>query len=287
MKLMIHAGLHKTATTTFQAICKRYAAEMLAEKVCFPRVEQRGGHSWTIWELARGNPGPCTQWMRDCSALVGTDGIAILSAEDLENCLIDVRTAQRLEDIAWRNGATSIEWFFVRREGRAYLESVYAEMSKHGAAFDFGRFAAAADTLGYTCCPSPTYNFLFFTKPERYIDDVRASVRGGATLLDFEAFCDPFPGHVLLSRCVSTGLVETMRQDYVQQPYWENRRSRVATIEFRNTCNFLGISLDGVSRGMRVLLFGLLSPLICRRMWNYSRHVKRMRTRNEIAQSRS
>jgi len=280
MKLMIHAGLHKTATTTFQAICNRYADDMLAENVCFPRVEQRGGHNWTIWELTRGNPRPCEAWMRECSSRVGKDGIAILSAEDLENCLIDVRTAQRLEDIALRNGATKIEWFFVRRESQACIESTYAEMSKHGASFDFGQFAAAAENLGYTCCPSTTYNFLFFMKPERYIDDFRTCVRGGVTLVDFELFRDPFPGHVLLSPCLSTSLVETMRHDYARHNVWENRRSGVAAIEFRTTCNFLGINLDGVSRGMRVVLFGLLSPLIGRRMWNYARHIKRMRTRN-------
>lgn len=283
MNLMIHAGLHKTATTTFQAICTRYADDMLAEKVCFPRVEQRGGHNWTIWELARGNPLPCEAWMGECSSLVGAEGTAILSAEDLENCLIDIRTAQRLEDIARKNGVTKIEWCFVRRESRAYLESAYAEMSKHGASFDFGHFAAAAENLGFTCCPSPTYNFLFFTKPERYIDDFRACVRGGVRLLDFEAFCDPFPGHVLLAPCLSASLVETMRQDYAQHTHWENRRSRVAAVEFRATCNFLGINLDGVSRGTRAVLFGLLSPLICRRMWNYSRHIKRMRTRKDSA----
>lgn len=281
MKLMIHAGLHKTATTTFQAICNRYADDMLAEKVCFPRVERRGGHNWTIWELTRGNPRPCEAWMRECLSLVGEEGAAILSAEDLENCLIDIRTAQRLEDIARDNGATKIEWFFVRRESQAYLESAYAEMSKHGASFDFGQFAAAAENLGFTCCPSPTYNFLFFTKPERYIDGFRNYVRGDVTLLDFAVFRSPFPGHALLAPCLSSRLMETISQDYAQRTYWENRRSRVAAVEFRSTCNFLGINLDGVSRSMRVLLFGLLCPLVFRRMWNYSRHVTRMRLLRE------
>lgn len=281
MKLLIHAGLHKTATTTFQRICNRHADGMLVENVCFPKVDRREGHNWMIWELTRGNPGPCEDWMQECSSLLGRDGTAILSAEDLENCLLDVRTAQRLEDIALRNGATTIEWFFVRRESQAYLQSTYAEMSKHGASFDFAQFAAAAESLGFTCCPSPTYNFLLFNEPERFVDDFRSSVRGGVTLVDFDAFVDPFPGHVLLSSCLPASLLEAMREDYAKHRHWENRRSHIAAIEFRHTCNFLGIGLGTASRVTRFLLFIILSPLIFRRMRNYSRYIKRMQTRND------
>ena len=132
MKLIVHAGTHKTATTSFQRLCYNNFENLIASRVLYPKYRNWKQHSYLAWQFQRQNQPVISDFFHEVKNAIEAFGCekAILSGEDFENSLIDHTMANNLENTARLAGFNEIEWVFVRRQPSQYLQAIYGELSK-------------------------------------------------------------------------------------------------------------------------------------------------------------
>src|SRR5689334_4845102 len=129
MLLIIHAGLHKTASTFLQALLCRYGLRLHEAGVYFePDGSMLANHS-TAWHVRLGNPIGIREHVR--LAVSRGRRAMMLSSEDFETMIFDHRSALLTEEAARDAGATQVEWHFCLRDPGEYFASQYAQLSNH------------------------------------------------------------------------------------------------------------------------------------------------------------
>ncbi|HVY52737.1 MAG TPA: hypothetical protein VHA07_14400 [Devosia sp.] len=138
MRLVIHAGLHKTASTYLQHVLVLNRQALRARNVYFePDAHMLANHG-TAWMTLLDNVEHVAAHIR-LAARAGYDA-AILSSEDFETLIFDHERARSVVQAARQAGAVEIEWHFCLRDPGDYFASLYAQLSKlafveYGAAF--------------------------------------------------------------------------------------------------------------------------------------------------------
>jgi len=253
MRLIIHAGLHKTASTYLQAILHRNMRMLHGAGVYFqPDHEMPANHS-TAWHALLGNPIGVREHVRN--AMSRGLKTMILSSEDFEMMIFNHPSARLAEDAAREAGATEIEWHFCLRDPGEYFASQYAQMAHHV----FVDFVAMFDTV------MRNGRFLVLNRPrwqprawdhcfdyETHLTAFAEAVSGTLHLHDFR-IADPFPGHGILRDAVG----RTLPYDLPTRADALNRRSSPEEVEA-----LLATKLDdaaaaaGVSDTTRQFLLG-------------------------------
>ncbi|HZY67565.1 MAG TPA: hypothetical protein VFE52_03210 [Devosia sp.] len=195
MRLIIHAGTHKTASTFLQHVLVLNAGLLAAKGIyAQPDAKMTGNHgtAWmTLLEDYRHVGAHVTEATRQGRSSV------LLSSEDFETLIFDGRRARLVEQAARDAGAGSVEWAFCLREPGSYFSSLMAQLSKTGFV-DFlgalastlrdGRLRVFRERKRY-----PLYwDFCF--DYEAHLTAFASAVTGEVRVHDF-ADGSPFPGH--------------------------------------------------------------------------------------------
>lgn len=202
MLLVIHAGLHKSASTFLQHVLCLNRDLLTSRDVYFEPDKLMQGSHGTAWMTLRDNFRHIEAHLWQARRL-GRDK-AILSSEDFETLIFDFRRAQEVERAARSAGVTEIEWHFCLRDPGDYFASQYAELSKSsftdyltllmGALRD-GRMHVAREARQL-----PVYwDFCF--DYETYLTTFAGAISGKVVLHDFRDKT-PFPGHGVIDRLI-------------------------------------------------------------------------------------
>jgi len=129
MKLIVHMGLHKTASTYFQhALNDNHAALAKAGVFYAPQAGYPAHHS-TAWRLLSGDPDSLIDMID--FARGGGCRTVILSSEDLEGALFDQRPIDAIHKAARLCDVQSVEWHAVLRDPGECFASLFHQLQHH------------------------------------------------------------------------------------------------------------------------------------------------------------
>lgn len=139
MRLIVHMGFHKTASTHLQDLMNRNCARMAGRGVWYEPEPGYPAHHGTANPLLVGDTAGF-ETMIDNARAAGCHTM-IFSSENLESLVFNEAVAALLEQTAADKGVTAIEWHAVIREPGAYFESIHPQLSWHTYADGLHMFA--------------------------------------------------------------------------------------------------------------------------------------------------
>ena len=242
MRLVIHAGPRKTATTSFQRGCDLARSAGVLQQVLYPRLRVEGRpvfqHSPLLWALQVGRHEAVLSALRimhqeACEA--GCKAV-LMSGEDFENFLIDEVNHRHFEQLALQAGFHAPEWIWVERDPVDRLESVYSEAAKHGLVASIQAWTASVRRTGWFAMSTETCHSLMVIDLRRCLPSFVDRTLGSVQLIPFESFVATQPvGSDLLMRCFGSQWLQASEPD--------NVRLRPEQIERRYLASFLNSGL--------------------------------------------
>lgn len=129
MRLIVHMGFHKTASTYLQELMNRNCDRLAERGIWYERQPTYAAHHDIANPLLNGDGAPFAAMLGNARA-AGMHTV-IFSSENLEALPFTPQIAALLEDIAAEAGIADIEWHAVIREPGAYFESLHSQLSWH------------------------------------------------------------------------------------------------------------------------------------------------------------
>lgn len=199
MRLIVHMGFHKTASTHLQALMNANSERLADRGVWYERQPGYPAHHNVAHALMTGDSAPLEAMFAD--ALGGGADTMILSSEDLECALFNPAVPELIEQVAAAHGIGPIEWHAALREPGAYFESLYAQLSWHSFADAFHMFSEVMKK-GVLFMPEP-FSGEYATPYWFYCFDYRpflaAFAAAGREVVTYDyADNQPYPGWRLL-----------------------------------------------------------------------------------------
>ena len=151
MKIILHAGTHKTGTTSFQTALRRYAGRLRATGsavLVTPRQANAG-------DAGKFDPG----WLRAQADAARADGMARLV---LSHEVISTLSAEALSALLAALGGTEFRYVVAFRHWSSFLPSRWRQSCKRRDAQSFQRFLARLDAW-----PAEAHPFDFAAIPAR------------------------------------------------------------------------------------------------------------------------
>lgn len=232
LELIVHCGLHKTATTTFQKICADNRKVLAESAVLYPHYDEMPQHSRLMHKIQAEGVEAFGDFLRACveehDAIIET---VVLSGEDFENCLIDIETAIGIESEAYQIGFEKITWLFVNRPMDRYLDSLYSEMSKHGVVLDKSVMLRAANERGSFFVSTRDFNYMFALDFWRHEKKFSKRVSGTTISISMEEFTEGFSGKVFFQSILSPEQFATFENAAILSEEKLNERLSSESIE--------------------------------------------------------
>lgn len=246
MKLVVHAGTHKTASSTFQAVLTACRDELVKSGVIYPDIRGWPQHSRLAWLLQAGEEEQLSALLGDCVAQAKRTGCqtVLLSGEDFENCLVDFDAAHRFDALARQQGINEIDWIFVARDPFDYLLSIYGTMSKQRVCLNLDEMARILRSRGYLSASNSSYNYHFVFDVRERSKRFAEAVSGDVRILDFAAFTTGFVGSTLLRQLVTHEASWAVVSEIARNVKPLNRRKTAAETERGYAMNALGIPVN-------------------------------------------
>ena len=242
MRLVIHAGPRKTATTSFQRSCYRSRSSGVLQQVLYPQLSIEGvpvfQHSPLLWALQEGSEEILLSVFRMMHSQAADSGCesVFLSGEDFENFLIDEAGHCRFEQLLLQAGFCAPEWIWVERDPVDRLQSLYSEVAKHGLVVSIQTWAASVRRTGWFALSTESYHGLIAIDLRRCLPSFVERTLGTVQLIPFESFVGTQPvGSDLLRRCFGVHWLQASEPD--------NVRLRPEQIERRYLASFLNSGL--------------------------------------------
>ena len=129
MRLIVHLGFHKTASTHLQDLLNRNSERLAERGIWYERQDGYPAHHAAAHALMRGDSDPFEAMI--VNAMGAGAHTLILSSEDLECVLFNAEVPALIEEVAAGFGIRHIEYHAAIREPGAYFESLYAQLSWH------------------------------------------------------------------------------------------------------------------------------------------------------------
>lgn len=129
MRLIVHAGLHKTGSTYLQHVMNDNHASLLDAGVYYEPQSGYPAHHFAAWDLLRGDASRLAA-MLAAGRQAGAH-TAVFSSEDLEGLIFDPSAVQLIEQVAAASGVDDIEWHMCLRDPGQYFASLYSQLQHH------------------------------------------------------------------------------------------------------------------------------------------------------------
>ncbi len=262
MRIILHSGTHKTATTTFQRICIKYKDLLINDFVYYPSLKPLCDNKY-LRHVFKGNTVNIRNFNNHCPVawLIQKNDFysinnyfnlvinqarelkcenVLISGEDFENLLIDQDIAKDFSKMLEKIGFNQIDWIFVKRESFSYLKSIYGQLSKHDFIINFKNLFDEANEKGYVTAASQFYTWKFVFDFKDYLNKFEHKVGFKPVYFSFHEFVDLFAGQKLLSRYLSENTIDYLLKDISSLEH-ANKSLDSSNIEYRYICNFLEI----------------------------------------------
>ncbi len=248
MKLFIHAGCHKTGTTSFQIFCASNSQRLGKFGVLYPVFHKKRQHSHLMWSVQRSGSTILEEYIAKCHRCAADGGChcVLLSGEDFENCLVEVSLAREVERIARDVGFSEICWVVVSKDVLSYVDSIYSQMSRHDIVLNYDTLITAAFERGCLYASSKNYDYIFALNISRFIVAFENGVGGKVVRFGMDEFVRDSPGAPVLRLIMGEEAYADFNSNcrLVYGP--QNRKLSDFRVEYNYCSNFLGFR-----RGMR------------------------------------
>lgn len=202
MQLIVHMGLHKTASTYLQHLMNDNHEALLERGVYYEKQAGYPAHHHAAWTILRGDMTPLNS-MLETARQLGCH-TTILSSEDLEGIIFDPGTVKGIENAASSAGVERIEWHMCLRDAGEYYSSLHAQLQHHvfSGALDLF-YEVMRDGMVFIPDPlrggpgTPYWGFCF--DHARYIAKFAETTINPVIVHDYTDR-DPFPGWQMLAR---------------------------------------------------------------------------------------
>ena len=258
MRLIVHLGFHKTASTYLQHLLNGNARALAARGIWYQPQKHYPAHHQAAWALLNGDGIHLEMMLR--AAKLGHCDTVILSSEDLEAVPFNPDVSTTIEATAAALGVTDIEWHIVVREPGAYFASLHAQLQHH----------VYADTLtmlrevlkkGMVFIPDPLagepgapYWFYCFDH-HAYIAGFAARTRHKVVVHDY-ADGDPWPGWRMIDRLGALGAITRL-----PAAEGENRRLGADAVEAGYRARIHDATGEAPSPGFEALIAANLAAV--------------------------
>jgi hypothetical protein len=258
MKLVIHCGLHKTGTTSFQNFCRDNRSTLLDVGIHYPPYKDNYQHSFLIHDIQESGMSSIQEYLDHAYAEArGLCHTVLLSGEDFENCIVDVSLAADIESAAYKTGFESVTWVVVTRDQDELLHSLYAEMSKHGVTLRLDKLKQWAAKRGCLYISANLCNNIFVLDYYRFEDRFMQHTSGAHIVLRFEDFVRDTIGMALFEEILPEEKLAALRKTAVPKSGKKNIRLGKYQVE----ANYIATAL-GVERFSKRQYSFMLAPLI-------------------------
>ena len=258
MKITIHAGTHKTGTTSFQKLCFSKKEVLCSHGLFIPEFTNKNKitnfatsrgmeiynfciqHNFLAWYLQLKKIDEVKDFLSNAykNAIKQKCNSVLISAEDFENILIDEYMAHTMEIIAKEIGYNEIEWIFVKRTPFDYLNSLYSELSKYGLVYDFYQLYKIIMIHGYYKSTSQFYNNIYIFDLDNLVKSFKKSHSSTISILQFENFKKPYIGFPIFKELITVDKLKIEEEEIIH----ENKSLTSYQIEFNYVCNFLRLN---------------------------------------------
>lgn len=207
MRLIVHLGFHKTASTHLQALMNGNSAA-LAERGVWYEPRRFAAHHDIANALLIGDAAPLAAML--ANARGAGAHTAILSSENLEAAPFNPEVPALIERTAAGAGVTEIEWHAAIREPGAYFASIHSQLAWHTYADALHMFSEVMKK-GVLFLPEPHHGegatpYWFFCFD--YLPFLEGFAAPGRKLFVHDyADRDPYPGWRMIARL---GLIDAM-----------------------------------------------------------------------------
>lgn len=222
MRLVIHMGFHKTASTYLQELFNHNCEALAVRGIWYEWQPTYAAHHDIANPLLVGDTDPFEAMIANTKA-AGAHTM-ILSSENLEGAVFNPEIAALIEQVAGEHGFDEIEWHAVIREPGAYFESLHSQLSWHTYADSLTMFTEIMKK-GVLFLPEPHYGpkatpYWFFCFDYHAFLAGFAAVPGRRLFVHDYEDRDPYPGWRIVERLGVTDVL-------VEQPGEERRNHRL------------------------------------------------------------
>jgi hypothetical protein len=201
LRLVLHFGLHKTASTAFQTLARDNAAALATAGVHWRVIDGYPAHHEVAWSMLRGEAGVIAAYIAE--ARMAGASCALISSEELDYVLQVPAKARAIEEEARVAGATDIVWIAALRRPSEAFRSHISELTKHGIHLDplqgylEIRRTGGLHFSGRIDGGRQFWNWFFTFDYPRYVGRLRKEVSGRVIAYDYHA-PDLLPGAPVL-----------------------------------------------------------------------------------------
>ena len=234
MRAVIHAGLHKTGTSSFQRCCCDLHEELLQQKIHYPHVEGLTHHNRLVDQSD-------LDWLkrlvRKTHKRAGDHSCLLISAENLEYVL-HTDKPERIETTLRQAGVSDVAWVLCFRQPFSAYRSLYAQLSYSGRNYTVARAVLEFEATGHLIAAQGTFSTqnrshlqrFHFNYP-RLIEDLQQRLNGLVIGIDFNDFTkrSKAPGDLLIRALSAEGKALSDLSEHL--PTHTNRSSSEKQVE--------------------------------------------------------
>ena len=247
MKLVIHIGLHKTGTTSFQNFLHFNRDSLLEAGVFYPEMGEHESH-WVIPnQIIRNNWDYVKNYMKDSlsNARKANVNTVFISSEDFELFLFEGYLASKFENLVLDLGYSKIYWVSVLRNQWDYFNSIYSEMSKNKVCLNYATAGEEILNFGEISMGTNVYRWRFAFDYDIIIQRFLDYINGTFSAYSFEQFTSTdVIGQEFINKIIEDKLNQkkfwSSKLHYVEKT---NVRGKDETVEIDYLSNFLGIKM--------------------------------------------
>jgi len=248
MKIVIHMGLHKTGTTSFQNFLSNNKAALMDVGILYPDSENNEESQWIIPnQLNMENWSFLEDYFKKVILIAKSNSAKtiFISAEGMSILLSENFRVKKFENLLLEIGFTEIVWECVLRNQWDYFNSLYAEMSKQKICLNYASAGEEILRFGQISMGNDAFRYRFAFDYDKFIESFLEETKGSFSANSYESFIsNGFIGKELINKHIES------EED--KRKFWSanlikskkiNARPDDDTIEIDYLANFLGISM--------------------------------------------
>lgn len=215
MRLIVHLGFHKTASTYLQHLMNRHHAMLRDRGIWYEPQPGYPAHHFAAWDVLMGDASRLTK-MIEAGRAHGCSRV-IFSSEDLEAIVYNASCVELIESSAAAAGIEEIEWHVTLREPGAYFASLHAQLQYHVYADAVVMFTEVLRRGNlFIADPSPgelaTPYWCYCFDHHAHLREFSATTRFPIVVHDY-ADDQPYPGWRILARLGAMDVISTLSDD--------------------------------------------------------------------------
>lgn len=248
MKLVIHFGLHKTGSTSFQNFLYLNREALLKAGVLYPQIENDASHFEIPGQILKNDWGFVRLFLN--KALDSTKNHKVnsvfISSEDFETILIESSLGYKFEELAFKLGFSEIQWIGVLRSQWDYFNSLYSQLSHDGAVLNYSALGHDIIHFGHSSIGTGTFRWKFAFDYDFFINRFIENISGSLYVISFEKFIESeIIGKDLINNIIGdSSLKKSFWDSKIIRTGRENYRIDKETVEINYLANFLGVKIS-------------------------------------------